>query len=101
MTRLLLAGAFAAATALTAYAGTPLSQSKCDSVWNQANPGGAATITEAQAQPYVTDVKAANPDGDGTLDKAEFSAACKKGLVTAMAGDTGSDTAPAPKTQKQ
>ena len=88
MKRLLLAGAFALATSFAASA-APLSQTKCNSLWSEVNPSGAATITEAQAQPYVTDFKAADPDNDGTLTKSEFSAACKSGYVTAMAGQSG------------
>ena len=58
---ILLAGVFAASTAFGAHAaGTKLTQAECDTLWNQANPSGAATITQAQAQPYVTDFKAAN-----------------------------------------
>ena len=53
----------------------------CEAAWTKANPSNAATITEAQAQQYVADVKAANPDNDGTLDKAEFTKACDSGLV--------------------
>jgi len=41
----------------------------------------APSITEAEPQQYVTDVAAANPDKDGTLDKMEFTAACEGGLV--------------------
>jgi hypothetical protein len=83
---ILLAGAIAASTAFGAYAaGTKLSQAECDTLWNQANPSGASSITQAQAQPYVTDFKAANPDGDSSLDRKEFSAACKSGLVSATA----------------
>ena len=57
----------------------------------QANPSGATTITQAQAQPYVTDFKAANPDGDSSLDQKEFSAACKSGLVKGT-GSSGAAT---------
>jgi hypothetical protein len=82
MKLILLAGAIAASTAFSAYAaGTQLSQAECDSLWNQANPSGAATINQSQAQPYVTDFKSADPDNDGTLDQNEFSSACQKGLV--------------------
>ena len=56
-------------------------QADCEAAWKKANPTNAATITEAQAQPYVADVKAANPDNDGTLDKTEFTKACDSGLV--------------------
>ena len=58
-----------------------VSQSECDALWKQANPSGAATLTESQAQAYVSDFKAANLDGDGTLDQTEFSTACHQGLV--------------------
>ena len=49
------------------------------------------TITKSQAQPYVTDFKAADPNGDGSLDQTEFSAACKNGLVKGTAS-TGAAT---------
>jgi len=91
-----MSGAIVAISACAAYAqsdaGTPnndagmtLSQAECTSLWNEANPSGAATITEAQSQPYVTNFKAANPDGDGTLDKNEFQKACQDGLVQSSA----------------
>ena len=50
-------------------------------MWKKANPSNAATIPETDAQQYVTDVAAANPDKDGTLDKMEFTKACEGGLV--------------------
>jgi hypothetical protein len=61
--------------------GTNMSQADCDAVWLKANPANATTITESAAQQYVTDVAAANPDKDGTLDKMEFTKACESGLV--------------------
>ena len=61
--------------------GAKLSQADCDAVWRKANPSSAATITETEAQQYVSDVAAANPDKDGTLDKMEFTKACEGGLV--------------------
>jgi len=70
--------------------GAKLSQSECSALWNQANPGGAPTISEAQAQPYVTDFQAANPDGDGTLDQNEFLKACNQGLVKSSAASGAS-----------
>ena len=87
-----LAGVFAASTAFGAYAAdTKLTQAECDTLWNQANPSGAATITQAQAQPYVIDFKAANPDGDSSLDQKEFATACKNGLVKGT-GSSGAAT---------
>ena len=83
--------------------GHEMTQAECDTLWNQANPSGAATITQAQAQPYVTDFKAANLDGDNSLDQKEFATACKNGLVKGMgssgaaSGDPSDKMAPAEK----
>lgn len=87
MTRYLVAtSAIALMTATGALAaGQKLSQAECDALWMQANPSNAATIDETQAKGYVTDFKAANPDNDGTIDKAEFTKACNKGLVSGSA----------------
>ena len=78
--------------------GAKLTRADCDAVWMKATifwsfptrwakacacrrrPSNAATITETEAQQYVTDV-AANPDKDCTLDKMEFTKACEGGLV--------------------
>ena len=87
MKRILLAAVLAAGTSLAAYAQTDpaqgemkLSAAECASLWNQASPDGGP-ITESQAAAFVTDFKAANPDGDTTIEKAEFSKACDSGLV--------------------
>ena len=85
MKSLLLTTSLCVALAAGAAAQTKMSQSECDALWKQANPSGAATVTESQAQPYVSDFKAANPDGDGTLDQTEFSKACQQGLVKSAA----------------
>ena len=85
MTRALLIGVLGASLSVAVHAQTTMSQSECDALWKQANPSDAATITETQAQPYVSDFKAANPDGDGTLDQTEFSKACSSGLVKSAA----------------
>lgn len=96
MKSLLLAGAFVLTAPFAVHA-APLSQSKCSALWDQLNPAGAATITQAQAGPHITDFKAADPDNDGTLTKSEFSQACKSGYVTAMASpSTGGEMAPQP-----
>jgi hypothetical protein len=60
---------------------TKLSQSECTNLWQQANKGGAAGLTQAQAAAYVTDFKAANTDGDTMINQNEWMAACNKGLV--------------------
>jgi hypothetical protein len=83
--------------AFAATNGTKLSSAQCSSLWDKVNATGAATIDASQAQGYVTNFKAADPDGDGTLTKAEFQAACAKGLVQdssssgAAAGTSGTD----------
>lgn len=96
MKRLLLAGLLAAGTSLGAYAQTDqgesamkLSAAECASLWNQASPDGSP-ITQSQAAAYVTNFKAANPDGDKTLEKAEFSKACANGLVKSGASSGAS-----------
>ena len=58
-----------------------LSQSECSRLWQQAASGNASGLTESQASAYVTDFKAANPDGDTTIDQNEWMAACNKGLI--------------------
>lgn len=102
MKRILLAGLLAAGSAMAAYAQTDpaasgqeagvmkLSAAECASLWNQASPDGGP-ISESQAAAYVTDFKAANPDGDTTLEKAEFTKACDAGLVKSGAS-TGAGT---------
>lgn len=79
-----------------------LSASQCSSLWDKINAAGGATIDASQAQGYVTNFKAADPDSDGTLSKAEFQAACAKGLVQdssssgAASGTEGSDESAMP-----
>ncbi len=86
MKRVLLAGLLSSAAAFGAFAqaadpGTmKLSAAECASLWNQASPDGGP-ITQQQSAAYVTDFKAANPDGDTTIEKAEFTKACNNGLV--------------------
>jgi hypothetical protein len=91
MKKIMLGLAFAAASTFAAYAQTEqsagemkLSQAECESLWSQLSPDGAP-ISEAKAGTHVTDFKAANPDGDSTLDKTEFSKACADGLVKSSA----------------
>lgn len=79
-----------------------MSQSECTNLWQQAK-GSSAGLTATQAAPFIADFKAANPDGDATIDQNEWLAACNKGLVKsasssgASTGTSGSSTtAPAP-----
>jgi len=79
-----------------------LSAAQCSTLWDKVNAAGAASIDASQAQGYVTNFKAADPDNDGTLTKAEFQAACAKGLVQdssssgAASGTEGSDESAMP-----
>jgi len=106
MKKIMLSLALVAASTVGAYAQTDqsagemkISQAECESLWSQLSPDGAP-ITEAQAASYVTNFKAANPDGDNTLEQDEFSKACDDGLVRssaasgAGAGDSGSAPLP-------
>lgn len=99
-----LAGSCLLATSAIAQTNSPsgatkLSQSECTSLWQQANKSGAAGLTKSQSAGYVSDFKAANPDGDTTIDQNEWMAACNKGLVHsssstgASSGSSGSDKA--------
>jgi hypothetical protein len=94
MKKIMLGLAFAAASSLAAYAQTEpsagsagemkITQVECEALWSQLSPDGSP-ITEAQAGTHVSDFKAANPDGDTTLEQDEFSKACDSGLVKSSA----------------
>ena len=68
-----------------------LDNAKCQDVWT--NAGGGDSLSYDKAGPYVTNLKLADPDGDGKFTKDEFMAACKLGLVQGQpskpAGATG------------
>jgi len=68
-----------------------MSQSECQSLWGKADAGKAGSLTQAQAQPYVTDFNAADTNKDGKLTSAEFLSACQQGHVKSSA-TTGSST---------
>jgi hypothetical protein len=74
-------------------AGVKLSASECTSLWQQANPNNAPGVTESQAAPYVTNFKAANPDGDTTLEQDEWMAACNKGMIKSSSASGSSSGA--------
>jgi hypothetical protein len=56
-----------------------LDNAKCQDVWTKA--GGGDSLSYDKAGPYVTNLKLADPDGDGKFTKDEFMAACKIGVV--------------------
>lgn len=103
MKSLIAAGALLLAASSGSYAKTEsmkkLSQAECVKLWSQASPNGSP-IGESQAAAYLTDFKAANPDGDTTIEKDEFSKACDDGLVKSAAstrastGESGSANTP-------
>ena len=70
-----------------------MTSAECNTLWQQAHGSSAGSmgLTEAQAKNFVTDFKAANPDGDSTIDQNEWTAACNKGLVKSSSS-TGSST---------
>jgi hypothetical protein len=79
-----MAGALALAT-VTQVQAAPMNQQDCDALWKQINPQNVEKLPEATAMPHLTDLKTVNPDGDNTIEKDEFSAACAKGLVKSSA----------------
>jgi EF hand len=62
-------------------AATKLSDSQCTTLWDRIDTAKSGSITQAQAQSYVTDFKAVDTNNDGKLSKAEFTAGCGKGVV--------------------
>ncbi len=91
MKHVLVATAFALAVSSGAYAGAgseatgeKLAQAECDALWMKANPSGGK-LSESAAAAYITDFKAANPDGDNTIEQNEFRNACNQGLIKSTA----------------
>ena len=85
MKHLLVASAFAltAATGAHGAEGQKFSQADCDV------PTNAEKISESAAGAYITDIKAANPDGDTTIEKDEFDNACAQGMIKSSAATAG------------
>lgn len=81
----------AATAAYAATDGKKLSQAECDALWMQANPTKADKIPESAASAYITDMKAVNPDGDGTVEQDEFNKACSDGMIKSTAAAAGTD----------
>jgi len=61
-----------------------LNQSRCDELWKKAVPEGEK-LTQVNAHDFIVKWTQVDKDGDGSLSKAEFDAACGKGMVK----DTG------------
>ena len=79
-----------------AETGKMLNDAECDTLWKKANPQMADKVPESAMTEYLTDVKAVNPDGDGTIEIAEFKKACAGGMIKSAAG-TGPASGTAPK----
>lgn len=58
-----------------------LTQSECESLWNQADAAGAGALTQTQAQPYVTNFSTVDANTDGRLSRTEFMQGCERGQV--------------------
>ena len=57
-----------------------LTETECSGVWKDAASGGDV-LTGDKVVGYVMDFKQADADQDGNISQAEFSEACKKGLI--------------------
>ena len=54
----------------------------CNTSWTKLEGNKTGSISEAKAQPAVKNFRSVDANGDGKLSKAEFTEACRKGLVT-------------------
>lgn len=92
-----------AAFAQTTAAPQKLSQAECQAIWKEADASGAGSLSMSQAQPYVTNFKQVDTNGDNSLSGAEFLNGCSKGLAHSASssgtstGTSGSSNAPAKK----
>jgi hypothetical protein len=68
-----------------------LTQSECESLWNQVDSSGTGALTQSQAQPYVTNFGSVDGNSDGRLSRAEFMQGCDRGQIqrTATTGAGG------------
>jgi len=62
-----------------------LSQAECETLWNQANPTKGSTLSQSQAQTYVTNFKSVDTDSDGSISQTEFMTGCNNGNVKGSA----------------
>ena len=80
-----------------------LTAAECQAIWNKADAAKSGSLSMAQAQPYVTDFKAVDSNGDSKLSASEFQAGCLKGQAHdsastgAGSGSTGKDRDPSTK----
>jgi len=82
-------------------ANAKLSKAECQTVWGRADASGSGSLSDAQAQGYVSDFAKVDANADGKLTGAEFMSGCKKGLIHDSAssgageGASGSSSDPA------
>jgi hypothetical protein len=83
-----------------------MTQAECQSIWSKADASTTGSLTQSQAQAYVSNFDSADTNNDDKLSSAEFLAACQKGMVKDTAttgtgsgttGSTGSSSSPAVK----
>jgi hypothetical protein len=69
-----------------------MTQAECESMWNRADSERSGSLSQTQAQSYITDFSAVDTNNDKNLSRSEFLAGCDKGLVhssASMGGGTG------------
>lgn len=81
-------------------ANVKLSKAECQGIWGRADSAGSGSLSNAQAQGYVTNFTAVDANADGKLSSAEFLSGCQKGLAHDSAssgageGTSGSSATP-------
>jgi hypothetical protein len=68
---------------------TKMSQSECDALWNRVDSSKSGSVSQSQAQSYISNFQAVDTNKDGNISKSEFQAGCSQGLVSSSA-TTGS-----------
>jgi hypothetical protein len=56
--------------------------SACNAAWTSLEGNKSGSVSQPQAQSAVKDFGSADTNRDGKLSQAEFTEACRKGLVT-------------------
>ena len=54
----------------------------CNATWTSLEGSKTGSVTQGQAQSAVKNFSAVDSNKDGKVSKAEFTEACRKGLVT-------------------